>query len=304
MEINQLYLLDKIQSKKSSCGTLSREFINAQTGESKLFPVYCDNRSCTNPCCKEHRGYKYSKHHAGQIFALSESIISPKAWVFTGWVLPLSDLTREFIQSKMLKLVKLLRQFSTTEFSVHMEIKIKSDNLAYLHFHAVSGSIDKLGLVRKLWGRQIKYETALTQSGLSKYISKYASKCPTYFSQSDEDHYTLLVYKTQMHRFSPKASKCQTTTLWYDAEQLKREMISALLCSRGCSFGPNIRHDQWRYSNFIPYLDHPPPDDSDVPACVYVYPTRPVKFKYKSSQCSKNQKLDDFSIQTTLEVSS
>jgi hypothetical protein len=293
LELFQLYLLDKISSKKSTCGSKSREFVSP-SGESRFYPVYCDNRSCSNPACKEHRGYKYSKSHRGQVLALMTSVKSPKSWVFTGWVLPLSELSREFIQSKMLYLVRLLRQFSNTEFSVHMEVKIQSENTAYLHFHVVSGSIENLGLVRRLWGRQIKYESALTESGLVSYISKYASKCPTYYCQSDEDYYSLLVYKTQMHRFSPHVAKCESSTYWYDMESLVRDMTSALWSTRanhGIVANEHVKQIYWRSSDFVPYLDKPPNPDGDVPACVYVYPAI-VKSRYRSSRYSKNRCLE------------
>lgn len=200
---SELYYLSKINEKKALCGTKIREYINAETLESCSLPIYCDNRSCTT--CNKHKLYKFKKAHSSQISALSGSMKNPRAWVFTGWVLPLNEITRELCQKKLLLLFRLLKQFSSSEFSVHMEIKIRNDGLAYLHFHVVSAYVKKIRLVSKLWGRKIRNELALKPKSLSFYVSKYASKVPLYPTKSHEDLYTLLVYKLQMNRFSPKS---------------------------------------------------------------------------------------------------
>ena len=108
---------------------------------------------------------------------------------------------------KTLKINNIMKNFSTSAYSIHMEIKLYPRNhekygKAYLHFHVVTGGIFNLKLVRKMWKRQIKYEQALCYENLSQYISKYASKTPIMETKSDLELYHLLVYKTQMHRFS------------------------------------------------------------------------------------------------------
>jgi len=201
-----------INAKKGNCGKFTKEYVHVKTNEVVEFPVYCDNRSCC--ICVEHKKYKYSKEHKKQIYSLDKSMRKPKAYIFTGWRLPLKDLTRVFCASKLLLLFGLLKRFSESEFSVHMEIKLLEDGSAYLHFHVVSAFIKNLRLVSKLWGRVIRYEKAIKTEDLSNYVSKYASKVPMYYSNFQENYYTLLVYKLQMHRFSPKINEGKINRLY------------------------------------------------------------------------------------------
>jgi len=134
---------------------------------------------------------------------------APKGWVFTGWVLNTwdSDKFKAFAREKMLKLYHILKDTkfgATTGFSIHMELKFNEDGTVYLHFHVVMGGIKcKISTMRSLWGRVVKYETAIFPDNVASYVSKYASKTPK-FQNSDfnQDWYHLTVYKTQMHRFS------------------------------------------------------------------------------------------------------
>ncbi|PNX49390.1 MAG: hypothetical protein BV457_01945 [Thermoplasmata archaeon M9B1D] len=200
--------IDYLYEKMASCGSEFREYLS-QEGEHKVLPVYCDNRSCDKPECKEHRLYKYRKEHQGQINVLNKSMRKPKGWVFSGWKIPINELDRTFCRKKLVFLFNLLKVFSVSEFSVHMEIKVypkthKDFGMAYLHFHVVSGGLKDLHFIRKKWGRQIKYETAIRPKSLGYYVSKYASKTPIFDYEPNRWYYHLLVYKTQMHRFSCK----------------------------------------------------------------------------------------------------
>ena len=219
--ILELEKLAKINEKKAKCCVETHRFWDSNSNPVD-FPVPCDNRSCTT--CSEHRLYKYRKEHKLQIDTLAKSIKNPKAFVWTGWVKPIEEFTREFCKSKLLKVFRLCKQFSRTEFSIHMEVKIKEDNphYAYLHFHVVSGYIHKLRLVEALYGRYIKYEKALKYESLSYYVSKYASKVPMFFSNLQENKYTLLVYKLQMNRFSPKTELCVVNNLYAKIKEIEK----------------------------------------------------------------------------------
>jgi hypothetical protein len=200
-----LDLLAKINEKKSKCGTENREFYNIIKNEFENYPIYCDNRSCVK--CKDHKLYQFRKNHSLQIVALNKSMKNPRAWVFTGWVLPVEELTKEFLRSKVKLLVRLLKQFSSSEFSVHMEIKLKENGFAYLHFHVVSAYIEQIRLVSKLWHRKVRNEEALHHENLGFYVSKYASKVPLFSTPKIEQYYTLLVYKEKMNLFSSRVAK-------------------------------------------------------------------------------------------------
>ena len=240
---SELKILSKINENKAQCGVKYREYINAEKMESCSLPIYCDNRSC--PKCKEHKLYKFKKTHSLQINALTKSMKNPRAWVFTGWVFPIENLSREFCQNKLLKLYNLLRQFSSSEFSVHMEIKIQKTGLVYLHFHVSSAYIKKIRLVAKLWGRKVRNELALKPESLAYYVSKYASKVPRYPTESHSDIYTLLVYKLQMNRFSPKTQAGVSVT------------VEALYCSPVSPSECMFYRDKYRMRSDA--YDKPPP---------------------------------------------
>ena len=212
----QIQLFSKIQEKKDLCHSYLKNYIDGSTYDEYSFYNSCDNRSCTK--CQDHKLRKFRTEHEDQIIALG-SIKKPKAWVFTGWVVPIEQLSRKFCRDKLLDLFNLLKQFSLTEFSVHMEIKIQDQSPynAYLHFHAVSGSINHIKLLEFLWGRKVRYESAVKIKNLGFYVSKYASKVPLYPTPQHEYYYTLLVYKLQMNRFSPKAERGEKN-LTYDQQ--------------------------------------------------------------------------------------
>jgi hypothetical protein len=206
LELENLY---KINQKKGKCGVEKHEFYDCEGKLLVEFPIYCDNRSCI--ICKDHKQYQFRKNHQKQVNALKKSIINPKAWVYTGYRINLREYSvkelRKFCQKKLRYLYSLLVRFSASEFSVHMEIKLNSDDTAYIHFHGVSGYIRKLRLVQKLWSRVIRNECAKSLDNVSFYVSKYASKVPVYYNGFQENYYTLLVYKMHMNRFSPKVNE-------------------------------------------------------------------------------------------------
>lgn len=215
-------LIDNLYEKIDNCGIEEVEFVNKYSSEVFSVISYCDNRSCDNDDCKNHRLYKYLKEHKGQIQALSNSIENPLGWVFTGWKVPVYDLSKDFVREKFRLLNKLLKQHSRTPYSVHMEIKVyrKFDKLGnqnedfgncYVHFHVVSGGIKDLKEVRNLWGRQIRYEVAIRPKNLGYYVSKYASKTPKFDEEWVRQYYHYLVYKSQMHKYSIK--KCDVENI-------------------------------------------------------------------------------------------
>lgn len=177
-------LLSKINERKVKCGLENREFYNTEKSQFVEYPIYCDNRSCIK--CKKHKLYQFRKNHSLQIITLNKSMKNPRAWIFTGWVLPIEELTKEFLREKVKLLVRLIKQFSSSEFSVHIEIKIREDGSTYLHFHVVSAYIKNIRLVAKLWNRKVVNKLALKPKNLGFYVSKYASKVPLYLSEKHE----------------------------------------------------------------------------------------------------------------------
>ena len=205
--------LENLREKLAVCGFDMTQFYHVERDEFFELPVFCDNRACDSDGCKKHRGYKFRRAHAHQIFFMEQNIGKPKAWVFTGWKIPLDQLDRRFLQEQLHRLFRLMSKFSFTAFSIHMEIKLypichKDYGMAYVHFHVVSGGVRRLRLLRKLWGRQIKYEDAICLENLVAYVSKYAAKTPVFGCGVDREYYHCLVYKLQMHRFSHCMSDC------------------------------------------------------------------------------------------------
>jgi hypothetical protein len=203
---SDLKKLEILHIKLNSCCLKFDQFFYPD-GSSSVHPIVCDNRSCDNPDCKKHRGMKFWKAHQYQIDILNKDMLKPKAWVFTGWKKPLVELSRDFCRKHHRRLMKLLSKYSVSEFSGHMEIKVYSDGMAFLHWHVVSAGFHNLSELRKYWGRQIKYEDAIVPKYLGFYVSKYASKTPFFNSECYRELYHLLVYKTQMHFFSVKLPK-------------------------------------------------------------------------------------------------
>jgi len=210
--------IDSLNSRMERCGSDFKEYVSP-LGEFKVLPVHCDNRACDKPECQKHRLYKYRRKHSGQINILNRSMRKPKAWVFTGWKFPIEKLDRSFCRKKLVFLFKLLKSLSVSEFSVHMEVKVYPKNhrdfgRGYLHFHVVSAGFKDLRFIRKRWGRQVRYEEAIKPESLGYYVSKYASKTPFFDFEPYRWYYHLLVYKTQMHRFSCKPDDSFVKSDW------------------------------------------------------------------------------------------
>lgn len=194
----------------SNCGSNYVTLLNKKTLEEKSFPLYCDNRVCLNPDCQEHRLYKYMKEHNSQIRLLNKNMRKPKSWVFTDIKRPY-PIDRAYAQKRLrllndlLTLSKHRKYGSSSLFSAHMEFKLNPDSW-YLHFHVVSGGITNLRFVRRIWGKQIRYENAINLHDLGFYVSKYASKVPSFPNKTAYLEYAHNVYKLQMHKFSVKIS--------------------------------------------------------------------------------------------------
>ena len=209
------------------------------------------------------------KTHEQQIIFLNKSMKKPKAWIFTGWKLPIEEFTRDFLQQKLKRLFNICKNKSISEFSIHMEIKIYSPNhkdygLAYLHFHVVTAGFPDLRFIRKIWGRQIKYESAIKPENLAWYVSKYAGKTPRI--QDDQyllESYHLLVYKLQMHRFSCRPDqKIITPSDWVNITSVISEI-------KGTLFRESYRNqNNYNYKKGKKYyykILEPPPPEVPIP---------------------------------------
>ena len=198
--------LSYLYRKLGNCGSNFVTLLNKNTGETISIPLYCDNRVCLNPDCQTHRLYKYLKAHSSQISKLNSNMRKPKAWIFTDVKKPY-PMDKNYAQKRLRLLYKILslklhRKYgSTSLFSIHLEFKLNSDSW-YLHFHVVSGGITNLRFIRKIWGRQILYENAISPLDLGYYVSKYASKVPSFPSKIAYLEYAQATHKLQMHRFS------------------------------------------------------------------------------------------------------
>lgn len=265
--------LSKIIENVQNCGEKTIEFVISSTSQFIEQPSYCDNRACNNPGCQEHRANKFKRKHAVQISALQDSMDKPKAWVFTGYILePPLEKNRKFICEKTLLLYKILDRLSSSEFSLHCELKPKGDGRFFLHWHVVSGGLKDYHYAQTLWGRYIRYETAINTHRVSEYVAKYASKTPVAFGTQDFIPYLETTYKLRLHRFSTKQGEI-TKSDWIPISILVYEAKRALNQGR-------VRDDMGYPTDFIPFIDgHPPPEDPDTPNCVYVYPTKPVFVK-------------------------
>ena len=203
--------LTNFHSKIDVCAKTTFDIVNKKTSEIKSVPVYCHNRACEKIGCQKHRGSLFLKEHYIQQQSVNSSMKYPKAWVFTGWKIDITKYSptefKAFSREKFLKLYHILKNTkygSITGFSIHMELKFNNDNTVYLHFHVVMGGIKcDIHKMRQLWGRVVKYEKALSPDNVAYYVSKYASKTPNFLnSEFNQEFYHLVVYKTQMHRFS------------------------------------------------------------------------------------------------------
>lgn len=238
-------------------------------------PITCNNRICNNSVCQEHRGKLHVKNHDQQIQFLQKYTTSPKAWVFTGWVL--ND-TIENIRiegrKQLIRLMALLTRYSKTPFSVYLEYHPKEDGSYYLHFHAVGGSFGDIHLIQALWGRKVMYEYPaspnLSAKALYSYIRKYTSKTPMFYNEQRSVEYLQLVYKAQMCRYSvPRKDAINEfgveSSGWILISRAVAELKNAFQQGR-------IRDSQGLPMDFIPYVDPPPfnyqPPD-DLPSSVY-----------------------------------
>jgi hypothetical protein len=78
----ELFFLDNLHKKINNCCLKFDEFFKLN-GELVLRPIICDNRSCENNDCKDHRGMKFKKKHQHQIDKINNLFDRPKTWVFT-----------------------------------------------------------------------------------------------------------------------------------------------------------------------------------------------------------------------------
>lgn len=205
-----------LYSKLVNCGHGTVFLQDKVTRDSLDIVIHCDNRVCQRPACKKHRQYKFRKEHSGQVCQMMKSIRRPKAWIFTSPRLSY-PIDRKYISDERKRVRELLdirkhdNYGSVTDFSIHTEVK-PGESSWYLHHHVVSGGIKNLGVVRELYGFQIKYEYAISKSGIEAYMSKYASKVPE-FHLLGVDYLTRLyivmeyfsaVYKAEMHSYGVK----------------------------------------------------------------------------------------------------
>lgn len=271
-------VMDSIQN----CGTRTIEFCNLTNGSFLTILESCNNRGCQQGHCQQHRGHLHIKNHECQVSTITKVVRSQKSFVFTGWVLaaPLSS-HREFAQQQLIRLFTLLHRFAKTEFVIYMEFKLHSDGSAYLHFHVVAGSVGDIHLIESLWGRKVRYEYPIvSQDALLSYIRKYTAKSPQFDSYDIQQSYVELTYKLQMCRYSvpkdleyfhPKSDFIPTSLL-------VAEMKSAAAHGR-------MRNKMGDIIDFDPLLDSPPDSSSDIPSCVYVFPTsKPVRLKRYQTQ--------------------
>jgi len=267
-------MLQYLDRRMVDCGNELVEFYDSGRNEFIELPVYCDNRSCLNVACQDHRGMLYKKNHRGQIAKLKSSIVKPKAWVFTTDRVDM-PVDKSRLRFHMKRLVALLRKYSVTEFSVHMEIKFDRkdkcyDGKYYLHFHVVTGGVRDYRLVRKLWQFNVFYEKAIRYNNVAKYISKYASKVPNLPNEFCHHVYMVSCYKLQMHKFScGRGDDLKVVPSFFMVDMLVREMNNV------------SKYNVDKYFDCI--RDRPPDevmdkrvrdlgmDPADVPSCVYVH---------------------------------
>lgn len=255
-------MLENVLTKIDNCGKNSIELLYSD-GHFKEVPIYCNNRICENPSCKDHRGYLFKKNHSDQITITQKSMRKPRAWVFTYGNI-LYPIDRKLCQQLMLKLYHLLNGQSITNFSIHMELKLH-DGHAYLHFHVLCGGVKDLRFTRKLWGKQVLQEQALYPEQVVDYVSKYASKTPTFPTEMHRIWYLYAVYKLQMHKFSAKHIKILEEQIRYES-------------SRYSFTNPNLQaiyDSNTRKHNSIYLKDKPPPK---------VYTTEALLIEIENSQ--------------------
>lgn len=230
---NFAMIVDK-KERLEECGSQKVELVRIDPVKVFEKPLYCDNRFCDDTDCQTHRRYKYIKEHFGQIVHLKRTIEKPKGYVATGWKIPLHCLDRDFIKEKSKLLFNLLKKYSGTEFSMHLEIKVyprcnengnrnKNYGMCYIHYHIVSGFIDIKG-IQDEWGRKVRYEKAIKPHSLDWYVSKYASKTPFFDDDCLRDYYIVYTFKLIMHRYSVKKLDIRKDTNFILMENLIRDV--------------------------------------------------------------------------------
>lgn len=209
LKSSEIGVLEHVSRRKAECCTKYKNFVDSVKSEIVSFPICCDNRSCSNQQCKDHRLYKFMSTHGSQIRTLNESMRSPKGFIFTGWKLK-PPVDRGFCQAQLKKIFRLLsdkKHGCVSEFSIHMELKPELDGSFYLHFHVVMAGVKDLRFVRAAYGRVIRYEKAIKPDELGFYVSKYASKVPAMVFAGSLEYFSVAVHKLQMHRFSCSCSR-------------------------------------------------------------------------------------------------
>lgn len=222
--MSQEAVLTNLYEKLENCGKKEVEIINGETGEFFNVLSFCCNKVCDNEKCQEHRLYKYMRKHKEQIKILNNSMRKPKAWVFTDTICQIEHLTKKYVRYRMTLLYRICKKFSSSEFSIHMEIKLypyghKNYGKAYLHFHAVTGGFKKdIHFLKTFWKKNIFYETAIKPKSLTYYVSKYASKTPHFESDIEREFYHGIIYKTLTSRYSITNATEQKPTKFYSLD--------------------------------------------------------------------------------------
>lgn len=200
------YKLDRLYERIDDCGKKGVWLINTCNGEEFEVKTYCNLKACDNPACIDHRGYLFSRKHKSKISDIQEDMSVgknvPLSWVFTDSKLSY-PIDRKYCQERFKLCCRLVKKYSRSKYSIHMEIKL-NDVDAYLHFHVLSSGITDLKACRAEWNRVIRYEFAVYPKNISKYVAKYASKTPVFLSELHREFYHLVTYKLIMHRFGSK----------------------------------------------------------------------------------------------------
>lgn len=278
---DELSKLESIGKSIAKCGTVELEYYDVRLGNFVFEPQFCNNRICDVDGCRKHRRHLYMVQHNHQIFLLHQSMKNPKGWVFTNGHYPVDELPRKYFQDELKRLYKLLKEYASSEFSVHMEVKMSVDHpgTAYFHFHVVMAGTHDLKGLRKEYGFQIFYEDAIHPQTLGYYVSKYASKTPRFPSNFHQDWYALCVYKLQMNKFSVSIPKRESRVFVvgkkrqfkrkylpnrYLVSRLWSEMLNTDRFSGDCC---GLYHHKFRVNS----ENNQKVDYNGVPGCVILY---------------------------------
>lgn len=281
-------LLSKVIERIQECGCKDFELINLKTTKTVLLPVFCNSRACDNPECQEHRGGLFKRKHLGQISAIQSSMQKPKAWVFTGYVIKQDSPTlRAFICEKTALLYQILKRLSSSEFSLHVEVKPskKYKDCFYVHWHVVCGGLKDYHYAQTLWGRYVEYQKAKNIDSVAEYVAKYATKTPVHVGDSSWLNYLMVTYKLRLHRFSTVQGEI-TKSDWTPVLKIISEGKRALAHHRK-------RNDWGVPTDYIPYLDDRPPDvESEFSPCIKIYQpiTKSLDEIYKGDREKKKER--------------